>query len=239
MDLRFEQLILSGVRNVFVAKYPTPGRVKTRLTPELSPELAARVQKAFIQHWHRRMGRQGDLRPFYFVDPPDSVADFERLLQPGLQACVEPQCAGDLGARLCDATTRIRKTTELLCPLFMGVDSPDVPESMQIDAMKLVTRSSLVIGLSGDGGFWCLGIGQSVDPRRILQNIDWSSGREGGQVIAQARAAGYDVRSVGMWDDVDRPDDLRRLLRRLRRSPVDLDRALLRSLRFLPDEFQA
>ena len=236
-DPSFEQ-ISAVLRLTIMAKYPTPGTVKTRLTPKLTPEQAARVQTVFIRHWIRRVSSLRVALPVVFADPPEMVLPFAALLPRELFGVIEPQASGDLGERLIDATSRLQSPLPFR-PFFIGVDSPDVPDATLIHAMRLVKQGTVVIGAAGDGGFWSVGLGAGVDAATLFRDIEWSSGREASQVIARAQKAGYDVRHAGMWDGVDRPDDLRRLMRRLKASRVELDRALYRSLKFLPRELQA
>jgi glycosyltransferase A (GT-A) superfamily protein (DUF2064 family) len=70
----------------------------------------------------------------------------------------------------------------------------------------------------------------------MLSNIAWSSGGEFAQTHERARSLGYNVAVADPWDDVDRPEDLRRLMARLGKSNDPDDRALLDRLNaILPD----
>lgn len=227
--------IVGNLCCVVMAKHPVPGRVKTRLTPEFSPDAAARVQEAFVRHWGERLAELDLPLKAVFFDPPEAAAAFAELLPVALRAVCRPQVSGDLGARLVGATASLGHRRSIGV-FFLGVDSPDVPRDMLLGAMALVRRESVVIGPASDGGFWCLGLGPSVRAEAVLEGIAWSSGREQAQVVAAARRAGYDARLAGMWDDVDRPDDLRRLVRRLKISRDPMDRRLLRRLQSLPSE---
>jgi glycosyltransferase A (GT-A) superfamily protein (DUF2064 family) len=69
-----------------------------------------------------------------------------------------------------------------------------------------------------------------------LCDIAWSSGRERGQTIDRAKSLGFRVVETDPWDDVDRPDDLKRLCDRLKKSEEPESQNLLERLRFLPKE---
>lgn len=230
--------IAASLRLTLIAKHPMPGKVKTRLTTELTPEVAALVQEAFVLHWGERLAMSGGPLPAVYFDPAEAADEFAKLMPESLRPVCSPQPPGNLGERL-QAIAREMATPLPFCPMFIGADSPDVPEKTLMGALKAVRRGRVVVGPAGDGGFWCLGLGPSVDAAVVLTGIEWSSGQEQAQVVAAARRGGYDVVLAGMWDDVDRPDDLRRLLRRLKKSRDRMDRRLLQRLSFLPGEFWA
>ena len=199
-------------RVVILCKVPVAGRVKTRLCPPLTLDQAAGVQGALLRHL---AGRLPDA--IFCHDPADGD------LSPWVGAAATmPQGGGDLGDRLVDAAGRLPNQRLL----FMGADAPDVPE----DALAAVRDdpAELTIAPTDDGGFWCLGTAPGVDLRRLFAGVEWSSGREYGQVMANA--ADLNLRpAVGQrWRDVDDADDLRALLARLSStSPLAQDLALL------------
>ena len=91
--------------------------------------------------------------------------------------------------------------------------------------------SAVTLGLTQDGGYWCLGLRRGVDARRLLGGIPWSSGEEAAATLHRAGEMGYNVGSAGAWPDVDRATDLDRLVARLAESSDAGDRRLLSDLR--------
>ena len=213
-----------------MTKVPEAGRVKTRMLPALAPEQAARLHDIFLRYLDHRLSRMPWARRLMFFDPPH--ADVRRLPRDGAE--LVPQAPGDLTARLVAATAHARGAARARV-LFLGADSPDVPVSHLSGAVELLHAQDVVLGPTEDGGYWCLGVSPDVHLASLLAEIDWSSGREFAQTLARARSLGYNVGIAGPWDDVDRPEDLRRLVSRLGASNDAEDRELLRSLDFLPD----
>lgn len=205
---------------VILSKYPEPGRVKTRLTPALSPEAAAGVHRAFLLHLLART-RAWDAGDVYVCfDPPGRQADFADLL--GLPPDrLFPQAPGDLGARLAAAGRQLAGRYDRI--VFFGTDSPDLPRPVPGDA-------DVTLGPTADGGYYFVAVRASLDLDRLFERIDWSSGRERAQTVERARSLGYTVALATPWDDVDHPADLCRLLERLARSPAPADRRLLAEL---------
>jgi hypothetical protein len=210
-----------------MAKFPAPGRVKTRLVPPLSAEQAARVHREFLLHVVVRLSPR---RVIACYDPPECGADMRSLL--GHVALI-PQSPGDLGERLAAATLAARRTSGSL--IFLGVDSPDVPIAYIDRIAELLATHDVVIAPAEDGGYWAVALAPRVDAAKLFAKIEWSTGREGAQTLERARHLGYNVALADRWADVDRPEDLRRLMERLKRSGEPDDWRLLTRLSFLPD----
>ena len=203
---------------IIMAKLPEPGRVKTRLTPALSAEQAARVHEVFLLETLRRLrGRSCYVTLCH--DPADADAD----AWAGEGIATLGQSDGDLGHRL---TAAAEENGGPL--LFFGCDSPDLPDDHIEAALALTSPrapskrdADVVIGPCDDGGFWCLGINnEDLDPDDLFQEVNWSSGEELEQVRSNAVAAGMTVAEAPAWRDVDRPADLANLWRALSDPPV-------------------
>ena len=221
---------LASVAVVLMAKYPHAGRVKTRLSPALSPQQAADVQRAFLLHVAGRVERLDPQELIVCFDPPDAGPAMRDLLADVCSATYLAQCPGDLGARLASAARMARELHRRT--LFLGVDSPDVPDAHLTRAAKLADQAAVTLGPTDDGGYWSLGLSDDVDADALLTGINWSSGREAKQTLQHAEALGYAAQIAPAWDDIDRPEDLRRMIHRLKRSQAsDADhRRLLESL---------
>jgi uncharacterized protein len=215
--------MLDAVAVILMSKYPEPGRVKTRLQPDLSPQQCSDLHRILLLHTLRRLS---SLRPgFLYVafDPPQAEGDFRRLLDETSSTHATPpslieQGPGDLGQRI----ARIHAALAAAHPrqLFLGVDSPDLPADHLLHAARLTYQAQVTLGPTADGGYWCLGLSREVDVLSLLTGIDWSSGHEAEQTIDRAAALGYSLAMADGWDDVDRIDDLRRLIQRLAESSV-------------------
>ena len=218
---------LDDARDVVVivmAKLPTPGRVKTRLAPPLTADDAARLHREFLLHVVHR------LRTWPIIachDPPDAQAEMRGLL---VGVDLLPQSDGDLGERLTSAATQCGAREVI----FVGADSPDVPETHLHRVAELLGTHDVVIAPAEDGGFWSVAISSRVEPAKLFAGIEWSTGRERSQTLERARRLGYNVALADQWADVDCPDDLQRLLERLRTSSDPDDQQLLARLSFLP-----
>lgn len=176
-----------------IAKAPVPGRVKTRLQPELSPGQAARLAGAALE------------------DTLD-VAKEAAWLGVALDLCglarvprwiageVFPQSAGSLGARLDAAFTHARTRTDLPL-LLLGMDTPQVTAQDIHAVIAGLTHSDFVLGPARDGGFWTLATKGPVPS--VLHAVEMSSPATGAQTKAMLESYG----SVGTGPTLEDVDD--------------------------------
>jgi len=208
------------------AKVPRPGAVKTRLTPMLTPEDAARVYTAFLRDTLRQVVRveASDVR-LYLAPPlpengipnngiPDSGID-------GLPAAVSVhrQKGDGLGARMKQA---FRETLEGGADrvVLMGSDHPTLPSSFLHQAVRsLDVPRSLCVGPTEDGGFYLLGM-STVYPR-LFDDMSYSHAEVFADTLARAKRTDAEVTVLPEWYDVDTPQDLERMRADLAADAVD------------------
>src|SRR5258706_11833223 len=166
---------LSPLAIILMAKHPTPGKVKTRLTPDLTPTQAAAVHGCFLKHLTTRLARLNPGELVICFDPPDQLEAMRALFNVAPLTFL-PQCPGDLGARIADAAHRLFPRHDRL--LFLGVDSPDLPLAHLFKAAELTDQAAVSLSPTTDGGYWSLGLSRNIDPVALLNNIPWSTGRE-------------------------------------------------------------
>lgn len=212
---------------VIMAKYPTPGRVKTRLQPVLSEEESAEVQRVFLLHMLDRLVALAAGDVVVCFDPPNAAEAFEALI--GGHARLLRQSAGDLGDRLADAAVSLRADYDRV--LFFGVDSPDLPEKHLLDMIRQTLSHDATLAPTEDGGFWAMGVRTNLDLAGLLRGIEWSSGREYAQTLDRLKTHGCTVGLGRQWFDVDRAGDLVALNERLIGSHATDDRLLFAQLK--------
>lgn len=215
---------IESVHAVVMAKYPEPGRGKTRLISDsLSAETASEVAMVMLQCMIRRLGIFGQV--ILGVTPDGFGSEMSRRLGPAIVRIVD-QGPGNLGQRLDHVWKQVGVDQAIA---FFGMDSPDIP----IEWLKMIPvsldRSDLALGSTEDGGYWTLAARRYVP--LVLRKIDWGSESVYHQTCQRAEEAGYSLEELPVWPDVDTPEDLMKLRHRLavtKPSATVKDAALLR-----------
>jgi rSAM/selenodomain-associated transferase 1 len=194
-----------------MTKAPQAGRVKTRLTPPLSPEEAAALNTCFLRDTAAAIAQTSTGRKAQGVavyTPIGAEAAYAEILPDNF--VLVPQRGDAFGERLMAATEDLLQLGfESLC--LIDSDSPTVPEKAFAEAVDILARDedSVVLGPSDDGGYYLIGLKKLH--HRLFDAIDWSTDRVLEQTVAAAREIGLPVHLLPAWFDVDDRATLSRL----------------------------
>lgn len=201
---RLDKLGRVGV--AILARAPVPGEAKTRLIPKLGAGAAAKLQ-AWMLERTVKLALSADVGPvsLWCAGDPD---------HPGFDLCrslgavtlhVQPQ--GDLGIRM---LTALRYAATPSGALVIGTDCPALNVGHLRDAAKALSEQDAVVIPAEDGGYVLIGLKRVL--REPFTDIEWGSA----QVMAQTRqrlaALDWHWSEVEALWDVDRPEDVERLL---------------------------
>jgi hypothetical protein len=196
------------------AKAPRPGRVKTRLTPVLTPAEAARLYKAFLQDALRLYASLDvDIRLYWAPPLPDD--EIEEM--PDEMTVFEQEGEG-LGARMKNA---FHQTLEdgYERAAIVGTDHPTLPLSFVRQSFVALDASrSVCIGPSEDGGFYLLGM--SAYYPQLFEGMTYSHDSVFTDTLARMGTTDARLTVLPRWYDVDTPAALGRMLDDLADSDV-------------------
>lgn len=194
-----------------MTKAPRAGRVKTRLTPPLTPEEAAALNVCFLRDTAAAITSAvegGGARGIGVYTPVGEEHAFAEILPPQFQLVAQRGEA--FGARLACAVE------DLLALGFASVclinsDSPTVPAAAYRQAVDLLAQPGdrVVLGPSEDGGYYLIGLKQFH--RRLFDEIDWSTEHVYQQTLTRADEIGLAVEALPTYFDVDDRATLQRL----------------------------
>jgi hypothetical protein len=208
-----QSVVMPDVTAVVMAKLPEPGRVKTRLVASgaLDDAGAAALAWALLECTTERLAARMPIVIALGADATGALADRTiRARLPRLSARIVPQGDGSLGARL----DRVWRLLAGVGPLaFFGTDSPDLPAEAVGAIRPALARADAAIGPSTDGGYWALAALEHQPA--LLRGVDWGTAAVYDQTLRRADEAGITVVELPAWPDVDRPEDLLALRRRL------------------------
>jgi rSAM/selenodomain-associated transferase 1 len=153
---------------VIFAKAPVLGRVKSRLAADIGWLAATAFQRQTLAATCRRLARAQPWRLWLAVTP-DLNAGQNGLWPTGPQRVA--QGAGDLGQRMDRAFKRLPPGPVVI----IGSDIPDIPAAAIERAFARLGRNDVVVGPSGDGGYWLIGQRRSPRVLPLFGDIRWSS----------------------------------------------------------------
>ena len=198
-----------------MTKAPQAGRVKTRLTPPLTPEEAASLNTCFLRDTAAAISRaagKGNAQGVAVYTPAGSETAYAEILDEDF--ILVPQREGGFGERLSAAVDDLLALGfDAVC--LIDSDSPTVPDKIFAEAVAFLARpeDSVVLGPSDDGGYYLVGLKKSH--RRVFEQIDWSTDRVLDQTIEAAREINLPVHLLPAWYDVDDRVTLSRLCHEL------------------------
>lgn len=151
------------------AKYPEPGKVKTRLAKSIGNEQAALVQKKFIQEIVAEHNTNNSAGYDFMIcyAPILAKSPFSKLFP---SVAFSPQSAGDLGDRLFNAFTHRLKEYDKM--VVIGADLPDLTQTDINEAFNALENNDVVFGPTDDGGYYLVALKQA---HPIFDNIEWST----------------------------------------------------------------
>lgn len=218
-----------------LAKRPSPGRAKTRLTPGLSPEEAAGLAEAMLEDALIRgdLAAAASRQRLVFAPAQDEAWFHERYAN---RVALAPQEGQDLAHRLEAFLTRALLEPGVATVVAVGSDAPLVPASRLAEAhVALEQGADLVLGPDLGGGYYLIGL-REPHPELLLE-VEMSTPTMARDTLALARARGLSVTMLAAEYDIDVEDDLQRLVLDLtRRDPEtpDFPRSTAAFLRNLP-----
>lgn len=177
---------------IVIAKEPLPGRVKTRLQTEFTPHEAAALARASLIDTLAAVVETPVLRYVLALE-----GDPGAWLPSGFD--VVRQRGRGLDERLAAAFEDAYSGTPML---LVGMDTP------QLTAELLGVewdRHDAVLGLTEDGGYWCLGLREP--DRRALVGVPMSTEHTGADQLRRLEELGYRVKLLPTLRDMDTPSD--------------------------------
>jgi len=195
-------------RLIVFAKAPIPGEVKTRLLPLLDAETAAALYEELVLHClstavEAEVGPV-DLWCASSKDHPFFIRCCERF---PIERC--QQTSGDIGRRMAHAFHAALEKAD--SALLMGSDCPSLTCADLKEARRcLRLNNHAVIGPAEDGGYVLLGLRQ-CDPK-LFEGISWGTESVLEETRERLRRLGWHWHELPERWDVDRPEDVRRLV---------------------------
>jgi len=186
------------------AKAPEPGRVKTRMLPQLSALEACALHEELVRWTCATLleSALGAVELWVAGDPAHAV--FRDCASPG-QLALRQQVGADLGRRMQHALNDGLARADRV--LLVGSDCPALCRGYLQQALTALNDADLVLGPALDGGYVLIGARRPVDA--VFVDIGWGGSAVLAETLARALTAGISVTRLQSLQDIDRPEDLR------------------------------
>lgn len=181
------------------AKDPLPGRVKTRLIPDLGQDKATNVYRYSLNH-ALQLARNSGYENQLWLDQPSSDSLFDGV-------AIHLQVPGDLGEKMFHALSSALSTQEFSKAILIGSDCLDLQQHHLQRVNAMLDHYALVIIPALDGGYVLIAASRSVDPE-VFNNISWSSEQVLRQSLKQCMVAQQSVKLLNPLRDIDHATDL-------------------------------
>ena len=196
------------MRNAIICftRVPQPGKTKTRLLPVLTGSQCAALHTAFLSDLAAVYAQmQADLFVSYTPDP-----DWEMLKSvfPAAKGFF-PQSGADLGEKMYRSICQVLELGYEQV-LLTGTDLPLMTASHLEKGFAALNGADIVLGPTSDGGYYL--VGMKTPCRAIFENQHYGSGSVLENAVAAAENTGLSVAIATCCNDVDTPEDLRKLL---------------------------
>ncbi len=192
-------------RIILFARYPEPGRSKTRLIPVLGPSGAADLHRRMTEHVLARLRQVEKSRLVSICVYYDggTLRGMREWL--GTRLRFRRQAAGDLGARMAAAfDDAFRAGLERV--LIIGADCPDLSSAHLEAALDALVYGPIVLGPAEDGGYYLVGLNRPLP--QLFAGVPWGTGQVLRRTRDKAAVLGIHPVVLEVLGDVDRPEDL-------------------------------
>lgn len=188
---------------IIFARYPSKGKVKTRLAKDTSEDFALKFygdcagkilnQIKMLNHFNRYL---------FFTE----AAEKEKVMNwAGSKFLYALQEGKNLGERMLNALELVfSHYAEKV--IIVGTDVPDLDADSIKEAERKLDEADLVIGPSNDGGYYLLGMKKVY--KDLFQEIEWSSGSVFNSTMKKAEELNLKTIRLEMLRDIDTKNDL-------------------------------
>jgi uncharacterized protein len=192
---------------IIFARYPAPGKVKTRLADALGKEKAADFYRTCAKKTFDECRKAGGASYIYYSDGRDAAA-IKKWVGPGFHFA--PQIGQTLSERLTNSLEEVfRKGAKRV--MVVASDTPDLSTEILRKAANGLAHYNVVIGPAYDGGYYLMAM-KKVHAG-LFEGITWSTGRVLEETLAAARRLGLTVLMLPWLRDIDTLQDVNTWLR--------------------------
>lgn len=196
---------------ILFARYPCPGRCKSRLIPSLGKERATQIHRQLVDHSLTQILAfltRHDKTSLHIYYHESSLEQMHEWL--GNSLSYHCQEGADLGARMANALYNGQQAG--YDTILMGSDCPDIDTAILTEALAALQTKDLVIGPAHDGGYYLIGVAKNLarlSYQELFRNIPWGSNTVLQETLNRVKKLKLSTHTLPTLHDIDTPKDLK------------------------------
>ena len=192
------------------AKYPDPGKVKTRMQPQVSAQDAADLYRAMVEDLYISFDHSGDFNTIVYFTPESKRSAFKNWLGSGVS--LKNQCDGNLGDKLGTAFKSCFNDGYKKV-IAIGGDCVTITAEEISRAFETLETDDAVIGPTEDGGYYLIGTAEMIPG--LFDTIAWSTELVFTQTIQKLKSSSLRFTVLEKKFDIDTVQDAERLFQKI------------------------
>ncbi len=189
---------------IIFAKYPEPGKVKSRIASELGAERAAEVYSRIAKAVIEKVSTSDTHRTIIFYDPPERENEIKLWLGINKHS-FERQSGSTIGEKMSNSFRAVFSRGAEKAVLI-GTDIPEITAGTVNAAFGLLDETDVVLGPAEDGGYYLMGLRNS-EPL-LFRDIEWSTNLVLSQTIDRIKERKLSYNLLQTLKDVDTAGDI-------------------------------
>jgi uncharacterized protein len=189
---------------IIFTRYPTPGKVKTRLIPAVGAVGAAMLHRQMTENTLRQARKLCQQMPVSIAIHFEGGDRQQMADWLGSDLVYQSQGAGDLGMRMARSISTACQTADRV--VLIGTDCPELTADILAQAFELLLNRDLGLGRALDGGYYLIGMGHPQP--ELFEGVEWGTDRVFQQTISIANRLNLSIGYLPQLADIDRPEDL-------------------------------
>ncbi|WP_027357821.1 TIGR04282 family arsenosugar biosynthesis glycosyltransferase [Desulforegula conservatrix] len=191
---------------IIFAKYPEPGKVKTRLSSSLGHEQSCLIYQAMLSDLIDKFAFQKLFSCCFYIYPPEAATSFSAEYSLSVDN-VLPQKGSDLGGRMFNSFMEQISLgfDQIAC---FGSDIPAISLDHIDSAFSALSSHDAVLGPAEDGGYYLIGLNKESLCESFFTGIAWSSPSVFSETVSKIKNRGLTHDTIMPLRDLDDLSDL-------------------------------
>ena len=199
----------SEINNAIIvfARLPVKGKVKTRLAKEVGIDVATSFYKVCAEHTFDEILKldKTAVAAYLFFSEESELDEGRNWTKNNFQYYA--QQGHDLGERMLNAFNTIFNAG-FRNAILVGTDVPGISAELIYDAFSLLKKNECVIGPSDDGGYYLIGLKQSLF--YLFNEMEWSTNEVFNKTLERLERNHLDYIVLEKMVDIDTKDDIKK-----------------------------